>query len=119
MPRETPRYAERARPAFLPALIAAVAALAGLVFLGTDSYYFVQLIVTVLALILLVIAGQSRAWLWAVPLVVIAVLWNPVVPFGFDGTLWRAAHILAAAAFLAMGLLLRVPVPHEPGRPRR
>lgn len=119
MPRETPRYAERSRPAFLPALIAAVATMAGLVFLGTDSYYFVQLIVTVLALILVVIAAQSKAWLWMVPLVVIAVLWNPVVPFGLDGTLWRAAHVLAAAAFLAMGLFLRVAVPHEPGRARR
>ena len=33
-------------------------------------------------------AVQARQWVWAAVFAVIAVAWNPVFPFGFDGLVW-------------------------------
>ncbi|MFD1716180.1 DUF6804 family protein [Amnibacterium flavum] len=97
------------RPGLLPGIIGAAACVAGLFVLEFDGYQIVRYLVSILALIIIVFAVQGRRWWWALPMVAVAVLWNPVLPFAFEGVLWAAGHIFAAAAFLAVGLFLRVP----------
>lgn len=97
------------RPALLPGLLGAIATVIAIFLLGSDLYFAVRFIISILACIIAVFAVQGRAWWWLPVLVAIVVLWNPVVPFEFQGPLWSAAHILAAGALLAVGLFLKVP----------
>jgi hypothetical protein len=106
--RETPQP-EMLRPALLPGLLSAIAAVIGIFLIGSDLYFAVRLLLSILACIIAVFAVQGRAWWWLPVLGAIVVLWNPVAPFEFAGPLWSAAHILAAGALLAVGLFLKVP----------
>jgi hypothetical protein len=103
--------ARTVRPVLLPSVLGAVAVLAGLFVIGAgeEAYTPLRYVISLLALIVAVMAIQSSRWVWALPLVAVAVLWNPVFPLPVTGTVWAGAHILAAAVFFATGLLLRVP----------
>ncbi len=105
------------RLALAPALIAAVVLFVGIALIGQDAFVFVSWGVAVLALIVLVFAIQAKHWWWLPVFAAIAVFWNPVVPFGFDGPLWLGAQYLAIAAFIAAGVLIKVKTPAE--GPRR
>ena len=107
----------RIRPAFLPGILGAAVAFAGTGLLGSDAYLIIRFAVSVLALIMAVYAVQGRRWLWVLPLAALAVVWNPVIPFDFEGPPWLLAHVAAAAVFLIVGLLLTVPDP-DPNRRR-
>lgn len=95
------------RNAFAPGLIAAVAALAGISLLTHEYYTAVRFIVTILAIIVGWFAISARQWWWAPVMLAIAVLWNPMFPFEFTGTWWVAAHIVAAALFIAAGASIK------------
>lgn len=105
------------RLALAPGLLAVVVLFVGIAFIGQDAFVFVSWGVAVLSLIVLVFAVQARHWWWIPVFVAITVLWNPVVPFGFDGPLWLGAQYLAIGAFIAAGVLIKVPLP--PGEQRR
>ncbi|QNO38830.1 hypothetical protein H4J02_06225 [Protaetiibacter sp. SSC-01] len=102
--------------ALAPGLIAAVVLFVGIALIGQDAFVFVSWGVAVLALIVLVFSIQARHWWWAPVFAAIAVLWNPVAPFGFDGPLWLGAQYVAIAAFIAAGVLIKVPTPGEGSR---
>lgn len=106
-----PLPARLIRPVLLPSILGAVAVMAGLFLIGVgpDAYVPIRYVVSILALIVAVMAAQHGRWPWALPLAVIAVVWNPVFVVPLAGLAWSASHILAAAVFLATGLLLRVP----------
>lgn len=104
MPAATPA---RTRPVFVPALLGAVVVMSGLFFLDLDAYTIARYAVSILALIVAVLVVQHGSPAWAVPMVVVAVLWNPVYPFAFSGLPWAAGHIVAAATFIAAALLVR------------
>ncbi len=104
MPTATPA---RTRPVFVPALLGAVVVMSGLFFLDLDAYTIARYAVSILALIVAVLVVQHGSPAWAVPMVVVAVLWNPVYPFAFSGSPWAAGHIVAAATFIATALLVR------------
>lgn len=97
------------RPAFLPGILGAVVAFAGAGLVGSDAYLVIRFGISILALIMAAYAGQGRKWWWILPLAALAVIWNPVVPFAFSGRPWVLAHIAAAAVFLVVGFLLKVP----------
>lgn len=102
------RYGSRKqRRALAPAAVGIVVLLGGLVLVGQDGYYFIRAGVSVLAVITVVFVWQARAWPWLVPPAVVAVLWNPVVPFDFTGQPFRIGHIVAAVALLLTGLFAR------------
>lgn len=88
----------------------------GIAFIGEDAFTFVSWGVAVLALIVLVFALRARHWWWLPPLAAIAVLWNPVVPFGFEGPWWLGAQYIAILVFAVAGVLIKVPVPPEESR---
>ena len=102
------RYGTRKqRRALGPAAIGAIVLLGGLLLVGQDGYYFIRAGVSVLAVITAVFVWQARQWAWLVPPVVVAVLWNPVVPFAFTGTPFRLGALVGALALLATGIFAR------------
>lgn len=102
--------------ALAPGLIAAVVLFVGIALIGEEPFVFVSWGVAVLALIVLVFAIQARQWWWVPVFAAVAVLWNPVAPFGFEGQWWLGAQYLAIAAFIAAGILIKVPTPAEGSR---
>ncbi|WP_457101277.1 DUF6804 family protein [Microbacterium sp. P5_E9] len=105
-PREPSQYQ---RNALAPAILAAVACLAGIALVGHEYYQVVRYIIAILAVIIGWFALQARQWWWVPVMVAIAILWNPLYPFEFSGTVWDGAHIVAAAAFLAAGATIKTP----------
>lgn len=97
------------RPGLLPAVLGAIVQLAGLALISTDWYLYVLYASSILALIMVITAIQNRRWYWAVPLLAIAVIWNPAWPLQFQPQTWRIALLLGSAAFIAIGALFRVP----------
>jgi hypothetical protein len=102
----------RPRRALAPAVVGVLVLLGGLLLVGQDAYLFIRFAVSVLALITAVFVWQARRWAWLVPPVVVAILWNPVLPFPFAGQPFRLGHIAAAAALLLTGVLAR-PAPSD------
>ncbi|TPX02421.1 hypothetical protein FJ656_22480 [Schumannella luteola] len=96
--------------------MAAVVLFVGIALIGQDAFTYISWVVAVLALIVMVFAIQAKHWWWLPVFAAVAVLWNPVLPFGFDGPLWIGAQYLAVVAFLAAGVLIKVPVPSEGSR---
>ncbi len=97
------------RPALAPGLLGAIVLLAGLALLDNASgYFWIQTVVAILAAIVAVYAWQARAVWSIVVMVPIVIAWNPVWPFGFHGQLWVAAQFVAALAFIAAGILIKV-----------
>ena len=94
------------RRALAPAVLAAGTLIGGgLLLVGQDGYLYIRFAVCALALITTVFAAQSiRPWTAVVP-AVIAVLWNPVLPFGFAGQPFRLGHVAAAVLLLVVGLV--------------
>ena len=97
------------RVALAPGLLAAIVLFAGLAVIGGPWFTLVRYIVSILALILCVFAGQARAWWWYPPLVAIAVLFNPVWPIPIDDAMLRLLHVLAAICFVVAGITIKVP----------
>jgi hypothetical protein len=105
------------RPALAPGLLGAIVLLAGLALLDDDSgYFWIRMVVAVLALIVCVFAAQARQWWWLAVLAAVAVVWNPVWPFGFHGQGWVAAQFVAALAFVVAGVLIKVRNPEDRNR---
>lgn len=101
------------RTALAPAILGAVAALAGVALVDGDGFTIVRFVICILALIVAWFALQARQWWWLVLLVPIALAWNPVVPLDLDHDTWLLLHYLAAAAFIAVGVLVRVRNPED------
>ena len=97
------------RTALIPAVIAVLALLVGVVFIGSDGFTVIQFIVSIFALIVAVFAWQSRQWWWLPLLGAIAVLWNPVFPIDLNQPdVWLGLQYGAAIVFLTAGILIRV-----------
>lgn len=107
------------RPALAPGLLAAVVLIAFVAVIDSSGFVFVRWGVTVLALIVLVFAFRGRAW-WAVALTAaIAVCWNPVVLVPIPGQVWAGLQLVAAAAFIVVGITVKVRRGTDAGRASR
>jgi hypothetical protein len=106
----TPEYR---RTALAPAVLATIVVLAGVALIDAEAYLVVRFAVSILALIIGVFARQARQWWWLLPLLAIAVLWNPVFPLALDPDVWLAAHYIAALVFIAVGILVRIRNPED------
>lgn len=108
------RYGTRGqRRALGPALIAALVLLGGLLLVGQEAYLLIRFAVAILSLITAVFVWQSRSWAWLPVPVVVAVLWNPVLPFGFAGQPLRLGHVVGAVALLLVGAVVRYTPPKD------
>jgi hypothetical protein len=106
----TPKFR---RTALAPGILGALVLLAGIALLGTDGFTVIRFAASILALIVAVFAWQARQWWWLLGLVPIAVLWNPIVPFGFDGDGWLGAQYGGALVFIAAALLISIRNPDD------
>ena len=101
------------RTALAPGLLGAVVLSAGIALLGTDGFIWIEYVVSILALVISVFAWQARQWWWIIGLVPVAVVWNPVYPFAFEGTVWLAAQFIAALLFVVTAVFIKVPNPDD------
>ena len=106
-----PSNATIQRNALAPGIIGAFTLLLGILVIGSDAFTIVRFIVAVLALIVAWFAIQAHQWWWAVPFVAVAVLWNPVVPFAFEGQLWLGAQYIGILLFMIAGIRIRISRP--------
>lgn len=98
------------RNALAPGILAAIVLfLAPGVLIGGPAAMVALFVPAILALIVGWFAIQARQWWWVPVFLAIAVLWNPIVPFGFSGDGWVAAQFGAAVVFLVAGSLIKVP----------
>jgi len=95
------------RPVILPGMLLAAALVVGLTTQHLGTATFMRYLICVLAGIVAVMAFQAKSWWWLPPIAAIVVLWNPVYPFAFGGTVWDGAHVVAAAVALAAGIFVR------------
>ncbi len=107
------------RPALAPGLLAAVVLLACVAIIDSSGFVFVRWGVTVLALIVLVFAFRARSWWAMVATAAVAVCWNPVAVVPIPGEVWAALQIVAAALFVVVGIVVKVPREAEAGRASR
>lgn len=108
MPSPTPAPAPFAlRPALIPGILGAVALMLGLALLEVDAFTIVRFVVSILALIMAVFAWQAKQPLWMVPTILVAIVWNPVLPLPFSGVGWIIAQFLGGVVLIATGLLLQ------------
>jgi hypothetical protein len=103
---ETPPFT---RPALAPALIAAIVLLACVALVDSSGFVFARWGVTVLALIVLVFSIRGKTWWAAVLMAAVAVCWNPLATVPIPGQVWAAMQLLAAALFVVVGLVVKVP----------
>ena len=97
------------RNALAPGLLAAIALFLAPLLIGSEWFLFIQYVVAILALIVAWFAVQARQWWWVPVFAAVAVLWNPIFPFGFSGPVWTAAQPVAAIVFLVAGALIKSP----------
>jgi hypothetical protein len=98
------------RTALAPGILAAIVLLAGLALLESSGFIWIRYAVSILALIVVVFAWQSRQWWWIIGLVPVAIVWNPVWPITpAPLQLWLGLQYVAAILFIACGVLIKVP----------
>jgi hypothetical protein len=103
--RESPQYQ---RNALAPSLLAAAVLFLAPVLLTVGWMMLVLYATAILAVIVGWFAIQARQWWWAPVFLAIAVIWNPIYPFTFDGLVWGIAGAVAAIVFLVAGALIKV-----------
>ncbi len=111
-PKPAPQPTFR-RLALAPGLLGAIAAVVGILAIGTGFFIFVQFTVTILAAIIGWFALQGRQWWWLPIPAAIAVVWNPVVPIMLGAAWQLPAQYIAALGFVVAGLVIRVPEAHR------
>lgn len=95
------------RNALAPGLLAAATLFVSPALLESDWFTVVRFVVTILALIVAWFGIQERQLWWAPIFAVIALLWNPVIPFPAEGGVWIAAQPAAAVVFLIAGAVIK------------
>lgn len=79
----------------------------GLALLDLDAFTIVRFVVSILALIMAVFAWQAKQPLWMVPTILVAIVWNPVLPLPFSGVGWIIAQFVGGVVFVVVGILLQ------------
>ena len=97
------------RTALAPGILGAIVLIAGLALLDSgNGFQFIRFGVSILALIVGWFAIGAKHWWWAIPLAVVAVLWNPIWPLQFHGQVWVGAQFVAALVFIGAGVFPKI-----------
>ena len=120
--RKTDRYGAPTvrRLALAPGLLAAIVLIAGFALIEGSGFIIIRYVVAILALIIGFFAYQAKQWWWMPLMLAIAVIWNPVFPFGFSGIYWYGAQYLGIVVFILAAIFIKVPIAdaQKPGRVR-
>ena len=120
--RKTDRYGAPTvrRLALAPGLLAAIVLIAGFALIEGSGFIIIRYVVAILALIIGYFAFQAKQWWWMPLMLAIAVIWNPVLPFGFSGIYWYGAQYAAVIVFVLAAIFIKVPLAdaQKPGRVR-
>ena len=90
-------------------MIAAIVLLACVGIVDSSGFVFARWGVTVLALIVLVFSVRGKVWWAALLMAAVAVCWNPLVTVPIPGEVWAALQLVAAALFIVVGIVVKVP----------
>lgn len=105
------------RTALAPGILGAIVLLSGLALLDSvGGFLIIRYVVAILAIIVAFFSFQARQWWWIPPLLAIAVVWNPILPFAFHGQVWVGSQFIATAVFIAAGLLVKIRNPEDRNR---
>lgn len=104
------------RTALAPGILGAIVLIVGIALIEGDAFTIILFAVSILALVMAVFSAQARQWWWIGGFGPIAVLWNPVLPFGFEGDAWLGAQYAAALVFIAAGVLIKIRNPEDRNR---
>lgn len=100
----------RARPHFVPCVVAGVMSLLALAHWPYDYYQLLRLIVTAAAVVVIVVAVRVRqvwaAWTFGF----VALLFNPIATVHLGRPAWSVLNVLAALIFLVAGMAVRLPL---------
>jgi hypothetical protein len=108
----TSRYPTKSfrRTALAPGILGAIVLLAGLALIESSAFYWIKVVVAILAAIVGVYSWQSRQWWWLPFLAAVVVLWNPVWPINLhQGYIWVVLQYVAVILFIVCGILIKVP----------
>lgn len=101
------------RNALAPGILAALALVAAQLWLAGAWDEVLRYVISILALIVGWFAIQAKHWWWVPVFLAVAVIWNPIVPFEWQGealtAFWFWAHLVAAALFVLAGCLIKSP----------
>ena len=109
----TPQFT---RPALAPGILGALALLAGVALVQSDTFTVIRYVASILALIVIVFAWNAKQWWWIIGLAPIVIAWNPVVPIEFPDDLWLGMQYVAALIFIAAGIRIKVRNPEDRNR---
>lgn len=101
-------HSQMVRPSLLPAILGAMALLAGLALITTDWFLYVRFTASILSLIMIVMTVQAKKWYWGLPLLAIAVMWNPAWPIQLPPQAWELVSLLGSGLFIFVGMFFRV-----------
>jgi len=101
----TPQYR---RTALAPGILGALVLLAGIALVGNGAHTVILFAVSILAAIIAVFAWQARQWFWIVPLALVVVAFNPVLPISYDPDVFVALHYIGVLVFIAAAIFIRV-----------
>jgi len=101
----TPQYR---RTALAPGILGALVLLAGIALVGNGAHTVILFAVSILAAIIAVFAWQARQWFWIVPLALVVVAFNPVVPISYEPEVFVALHYLGVLVLIAAAIFIRV-----------
>lgn len=104
------------RNALAPGVLVAIALVVGTMLIGSEWYETLRFVIAVLAVIVAWFAFQAKHWWWIPVFVAIAVAWNPVMPFAFEGQAWLLAHLAAAIVALVAAVLIKAPRTEDSAR---
>lgn len=105
------------RTALAPGILGAIVLLAGLALLESTAFYWIKIVVAVLAAIVGVFAWQAKQWWWLPFLAAIVVLWNPIFPITLrQDYIWLILQYVAVVVFIVCGILIKVPNPDDRNR---
>ncbi|HEY0249762.1 MAG TPA: hypothetical protein VGC45_16035 [Gryllotalpicola sp.] len=107
MPRPS-NAPQPARLALAPGFLGAIVVMAGLALAGSKSYIWIEYPTAILAAITGWFAIQARQWWIVALLAAILIVWNPVFPLPLSTIAIQGLSIVAAASFVAAGVLIKV-----------
>lgn len=98
------------RLALAPALLGAIALGVGYPLVETDAYLYVRFVVAIMSVIVAVFAIQAKQWVWAVPMAVIVIIWNPMFPLELEPVWWLTLQTVALVVLVTAGAVIKAPV---------